>query len=171
MPEIKRVGDLEIAVDMKAQRRNWKFQMFGSAVMALIALAGLLGLFGGAGPLSRAAAGDQGASLSVAEYERFLRFDKPTTLEVRLDDAATAGSEPRVWLNRGYVNGVEFQEIDPLPRRVEVARDRVYYVFDVGSDGPTIVTFELQPDEIGPLEVQVGLDGGPTTTFGQFVYP
>ena len=51
MPEIKRVGDLEIAVDIKAQRRNWKFQMFGSAVMALMALAGLFGLFGGAGPL------------------------------------------------------------------------------------------------------------------------
>jgi hypothetical protein len=66
-PEIKRVGDLEIAVDIKTQRRHWMFQMFDLAVMALIAMAGLLGLVGGAGPSSRAAAGDQDASLSVAE--------------------------------------------------------------------------------------------------------
>src|SRR5918997_3983437 len=124
MPETKRVGDLEIAVDMKAQRRNWTFQRFGSVAMGLVVLLGLVGLFGGAGPLSRATAGNQGASLSVSEYERFLRFNKPTTLEVRLGQAGTAGPEMRVWLNREYVKSVEFQEIDPEP-------DRVIYVFDV----------------------------------------
>jgi hypothetical protein len=35
---MKRVGDLEIAEDMKAQRRNWEFAVVGSAVMVMVAL-------------------------------------------------------------------------------------------------------------------------------------
>lgn len=172
MSEMKRVGDLEVAEDMKAQRRNWLFQGIGQALMVLVALAGLLGLFGGAGPLSRASAGNQEASLSISEYERFLRFGKPTTLQVRLGEAATTGGEARVWLSRQYVENVQFQEIDPLPERVEAGPDRFVYVFEAaGPDRPTAVTFETEPDEIGRLQGRVGLDGGTSLTFSQFVYP
>jgi hypothetical protein len=50
MAEMKRVEDLDVAEDLKAQRRNWAFVVVGSAVMIMVALAGLLGLFGAAGP-------------------------------------------------------------------------------------------------------------------------
>lgn len=172
MSEMKRVGDLEVAEDMKAQRRNWRFQAVGSVFMVLLALAGLLGLLGGTGPLSRATAGNGGGPLSVTEYERFLRFGKPSTLEVRLEEAATGGAETRVWLDRDYVRGVEFQEIDPEPVSVETTPGRVYYELDAGSGGPVTATFELEPDEIGPLQGRMGLDdGGAPVSFGQFVYP
>jgi hypothetical protein len=171
MSEMKRVGDLEVAEDMDAQRRNWRFQRIGSALMALVAVAGLLGLFGGVGPLSRATAGDQEAPLSITEYERFLRLGKPTTLQVRLDASATTGGEARVWLSREYIQSIQLQEIDPLPERVEAAPDRYVYVFDAAADRPTTVTFELEPDEMGPLQGRMGLDGGTSLTFGQFVYP
>lgn len=172
MSEMKRVGDLEVAEDMKAQRRNWTFQRIGTALMVLVALAGLLGLFGGTGTLSRATAGDQEAPLSIEEYERFLRLGKPTTLQIRLDEAAITGGEARVWLSREYLDSVQFQEIDPQPDRVEAAPDRRVYVFDArGLDRPAAITFELEPDEVGPLEGRVGLDGGTSLTFGQFVYP
>jgi hypothetical protein len=49
MAEMKRVGDLQVGEDLKAQRRNWAFATLGSAVMIMVALAGFLGLFGGAG--------------------------------------------------------------------------------------------------------------------------
>jgi hypothetical protein len=171
MTEMKRVGDLEIAEDMDAQRRNWRFQRIGTAVMALVALAGLLGLFGGTGPLSRATAGNQQAPLSIEEYERFARFGKPTTLQVSLDAAASPDGKTHLWLSREYVQSVQIQEIDPLPERVEAAPDRFVYVFDTEADGPTAIAFELEPDEIGPLEGRIGLDGGSFLTFGQFVYP
>jgi hypothetical protein len=97
MAEMKRVGDLEVAEDMKAQRRNWAFAVVGSAVMVMVALAGLFGLFGGAGLLSRATVGSQKDTLYVQEYERFLRFGKPTTLEVSLDTAsAVEGGQIRL---------------------------------------------------------------------------
>lgn len=171
MTEMGRVGDLQVAEDMKAQRRNWIFQRVGTALMVLAALAGLLGLLGGAGPLSRATAGDPEAPLSIEEYERFLRFGKPSTLRVRLDEAATTRGEARVWVSRDYLQSVQFQEIDPLPERVESAPDRLVYVFDVEANRPAGIAFELQPDEIGPLEGRMGLDGGTSLDFGQFVYP
>ena len=171
MTEMKRVGDLEVAEDMDAQRRNWVFQRIGTAVMALVALAGLLGLFGGTGPLSSAAVSDGQAPLSIEEYERFARFGKPTALQVSLDPTATADGETRLWLSRQYVQSVQIQEIDPLPERVKAAPDRFVYVFDTETDGPTAITFELEPDQIGPLEGRIGLDGGTSLTFGHFVYP
>jgi hypothetical protein len=167
MTEMKRVGDPEIAEDMDAQRFNWRFQRIGTVIMALVALAGLLGLFGGAGPLSRATVGDQQAPLSITEYERFLRFGKPTTLQASLDPT---GGESRVWLSREYVESVQIQEIDPLPQTVEAAPDRFVYVFDT-ADRLVTITFELKPDEMGPLQGRMGLHGETSLTFGQFVYP
>jgi len=175
MAEMKRVGDLEVAEDLKAQRRNWAFAAVGSAVMVMVALAGLLGLFGGAGPLSRATVGGQKDTIYVQEYERFLRFGKPTTLHVSLDTtAAVEGGAIRLWINREYLKSIQVQEVDPQPDTVEATPERLVYIFDAkeGSGGrPTEVTFELEPDEMGTLAGRVGLDGGASQTFEQFVYP
>src|SRR5215217_4874876 len=109
---MKRVGDLQVAEDLRAQRRNWAFAAVGSAVM--VALAGLLGLFGGAGPLSRATVGGQKDTIYVQEYERFLRFGKPTTLHVSLDTTeAVEGGAIRLWINREYLKSIQVQEVDP----------------------------------------------------------
>ena len=55
----------------------------------------------------------------------------------------------------------------------EAVPNRLVYVFDVamGPDRPTAVTFDLQPDKLGPLKGRVDLDGGTSLTFSQFVYP
>jgi hypothetical protein len=174
MAEMKRVRDLEVAEDLKAQRRNWAFAVVGSAVMIMVALAGLLGLFGGAGPLSRATLGDQNDTLYIQEYERFLRFGKPTTLHLSLDTAAVEGGEIRLWINREYLKSIQLQEVDPQPDTIEVTPERLIYIFNAkegSEDRRAEVTFELEPDEMGTLAGRVGLDGGASQTFEQFVYP
>src|SRR5215212_2778944 len=175
MAEMKRVGDLEVAEDLRAQRRNWAFAAVGSAVMVMVALVGLLGLFGGAGPLSHATVGGQKDTLYIQEYERFLRFGKPTTLHVSLDTAqAVEGGEIRLWLNREYLRSIQVQEVDPQPDTAEATPERLVYIFNAkegSKDRPTEITFELEPDEMGTLAGRVGLDGGASQTFEQFVYP
>jgi hypothetical protein len=89
--------------------------------------------------------GDPEAPLSVEEYERVLRFGKPTTLQVHVDAPATTSGETRVWLSREYLQSVQLQEIDPLPEKVEATPDR--FVFGA-ADKPTQITFELEPDQI-----------------------
>jgi hypothetical protein len=163
------VGDLEINQDLRFQRRMWALQRIGWAVMALVVLVGLLGLFG-TGPLSSATAGQEEGPLFVEEYERFVRFRIPTTLQVRLDPLGTG--EARLWLDREYLEGVQLQTVTPEPDSVEAGPDGFTYVFKVNDPNrPTSVTFHLQPETIGRLEGRVVLDGGEPVDFEQFVYP
>lgn len=55
MEPIRRVGELEIEEDLDFQRRMWRLQQIGWALLVLVVVAALLGLFG-KGPLSRAVA-------------------------------------------------------------------------------------------------------------------
>jgi hypothetical protein len=51
---LARIDGLQIGIDMAFQRRPWRAQRAGWALVPLVALAGLLGLLG-SGPLSEAA--------------------------------------------------------------------------------------------------------------------
>jgi hypothetical protein len=173
MGQTRRVGDLEVNQDLEFQHHIWAVQRIGWAVMAAAVLAALLGLFGGAGPLSNATAGGQEAPLSLEEYERFSRFGMPTTLRVHLDTAPGQGGEVRLSLSREYLESVQIQHVTPQPKSVEAGPDRITYVFDVTTapDQPTAVTFNLQPDKVGLLRGRVELDNAGSLEFSQFVYP
>src|SRR5918998_947773 len=92
-------------------------------------------------------------------------------LEVAAD---LKGGEIRLWINREYLKSLQVQEVDPQPDTVEVTPERLVYIFNAkegSEDRPTEVTFELEPDEMGTLAGRVGLDGGASQSFEQFVYP
>jgi hypothetical protein len=165
-------GDLEINEDIDFQQRVWRFQTAGRVVMALVLLAALLGLLG-PGLLSNGASADSlQAGLGVKEYERFLRYMKPTTLRISLEPGAVTQREARVWLDRQYVEGVQIQHVTPQPESVEAGPEGLTYVFDVTDpDQPTAFTFDLQPQKMGLLRGRVGLEGEEPVSFTQFVYP
>ncbi len=170
MTEVRRVGDLELAQDLDYQRRLGTAQRAGWVAMLLLALAALLGLLG-SGPLSSATAGDEGGALAIG-YNRFGRYQAPTTLRVRLGPGAGREGEARVWLSESYLQNVQIQQITPQPQRVEVGPDGQTYVFQLaGPNQPAEVTFYLQPDRFGPLSGQVRLAGEQPVRFRQFVYP
>lgn len=170
MPEIQNVGGLEIAQDLEFQRRSWVVQRTGWVLMALTTLAALLGLLG-RGPLSRTTVGAESESLSV-EYNRFGRFQSPTTLRLNLGSDAARKSLVRVWLDRDYLENVQIQQITPEPQRVEAGSERLIYVFQLSElNQRTAVTFYLQLEHIGFLPGQVGLVEGQTLNFNQFIYP
>jgi hypothetical protein len=165
-------GNLQINEDIGFQRRVWRFQTAGRVVMALVVLAALLGLLG-PGLLSNGASADSPqAGLGVKEYERFLRFMKPTTLRIGLEPGAVTEGEARVWLDRQYIEGVQIQHVTPQPQSVEAGSKGLTYVFNIGEpDQPTVFTFDLQPQKMGLLEGRVGLEGEEPVSFTQLVYP
>src|SRR4051794_16621884 len=118
MPEVRRVGDLEIGQDMEFESRMQRVEKVGWAVMGLIVLAALLGLFG-QGVFSGASAGPEGGPLRV-EYDRCLRYQSDQQVRVRLGPGAGSNGKARVWVSASYLEAFQVQRIDPPPEGVEL---------------------------------------------------
>ena len=170
MTSTRRVGSLEIDVDEEFQRREWRAERVGWALMLGVLTAGMLGLLG-EGWLSQTSTDVVGGRLRV-DYERIARHGSPATLRVALAPGAVPTGVAVVWMDRDYLEGVDVQGIEPQPDASWVARDRV--VFAVRLNNPAdsaYVTFALTPDNFWSRRVRVGLDGGPSVSFRQFVLP
>lgn len=167
-----RLDGLQIQEDIAFQRRSWQVQRVAWGLMALMLLAGLLGVFG-SGPLSHATAAVPG--LVRVEYQRFARYDTPDTLTIHLEPGATAGPQVRVGIDRQYLDHSKIDSVLPPPRRVHAAGDRLVYEFDVAEPGrPLMIAFLLEPQQIGRLLGRVTLEreaAMDTVSFTQLVYP
>ena len=75
MPEQKQNDRLQINEDIEFQKKEWNWARLGWVLMLIIALAGLLGLFG-QGPLSKSTARAGGIEV---EYERCAQFLRDST--------------------------------------------------------------------------------------------
>lgn len=164
----ERVGDLEIGQDLEFQRRAWAAQRVAWVVMLLLIIAALLGLFGGAGPLSSMTAGSETDGLQI-EYQRFIRQGKPMSLIVQ----ATAGQDSlRLQIDRNYLDSFQIEQITPNPDQVTARDGQIIYIFASENPGDLIkIKFNLRPEQIGSVSGQIGLDRGETLTVNQFIYP
>ena len=170
MPGLRRIGDLELEEDIGFQRRDWAVRHIAWAVLVLVFLAALLGLFGN-GILSKATLGDDGMPLQV-EYQRFGRHKAPMGLKMRLGPEAVQEGKVRLWLERSYLNTMQVETIVPQPGSVESGANHLIYVFNVSSSNfPVEVTFLMQSESIGRQTGRLGLEGGPSLSFSQFIYP
>ena len=163
-----RVGDLELSQDLAFQRRDWAVQRVSWALMALVLIASLAGVFGRGGPFASGSVHTGDAALHV-EYERFPHVETPTTLTVRFGEAAVKAGEARLWLDRRYLERMTVRQVRPQPARVELGTERLTYVF--AARGASAVSFELMPRRFGPLHAAAGVEGGPDVRFRQLVYP
>jgi hypothetical protein len=171
MTHKKQREGFEIDEDMEFERRSWRWQRVGWAVILLILLSALLGLFG-TGWLDSAVAGQPGSQLWV-EYDRFGRLQAETTrLQIHLGPGTGASGKVRIWLNHEYMESVRVTSLTPQPESVEDGPDRFTYVFNVpDASQPTLVIFRLEPDKMGRVTGVVGLEGGASLSFKQFIYP
>ncbi|HXH81412.1 MAG TPA: hypothetical protein VNN07_00620 [Candidatus Tectomicrobia bacterium] len=169
---VARADGPELDTDEAFQRRSWRVQRVGWAVMVVVVLAALAGLLG-SGPISTATAVVPG-TLRV-EHQRFSRFKTPETLTVHLDSAATGTDRVLVGIDRRYLDDSRIDAITPPPARVHAAGDQLVYEFAVARPGaPIIIAFLLQPERLGLVRGRVVLhapDGARPATFWAFVYP
>lgn len=173
-PDVKRSrresGAFEIGDDLAFQRRVWTAERIGWVVIALVLLAGGLGLLGSAGPLNRVTA-DDGGMLRV-EYARFARHSAPTELQMTLGPSATTQELVRIAVSREYLEAVEVARLLPEPSDVELTAEEFVYVFPVAEQGkPLTITFALEPEEYWRHRGTVRLPGGEAVRITQFIYP
>lgn len=158
----------DIDEDLDFQRRVWRFERVGWAVMGLIGLAGLLGLLG-PGLLSSAQAGDERLRI---EYQRFHRNLAPAALTVHIGEAAVSEGAATLLLDAAFTEEFKIEGIVPRPTQWQFAGDGMRLRFlaaDLGS--PATVHFYLTPQGYGPAVVAVGLAGATPISLRQFIYP
>ena len=154
---------LEIDEDVAFQQKEWKFQRIGLAALFLFVLAALLGLTGMGGPLSHGEAGDSNGPLHV-EYQRFVRRGSSSKMTLHLRGATGA---IRFWVSAHYLEHVQIDSVAPAPDLESVETDRHIYVIRAGSPDVS-VTVNVNYEEAGRLEAEVGLVDGPSVRFTQF---
>jgi hypothetical protein len=167
---VQKHGDLEIAQDLKFERRSWRAERIAWIVGMLILIAALLG-FLGPGPLGKATAASSDKSLSV-EYYRMERYEAPVQLRISASGSLAKEGELRVWLNRQFVEAVEIKRIDPEPEHAEINGERFVYVFKTAAAPSTIkLFFHLEPNKFGKTAAHLGIVEGPELQFSQFYFP
>jgi hypothetical protein len=159
-----RRGGLQVAEDMDFQHREWTAQRFGWAMMALLLVAAIAGLFG-AGPASNSSVERTGLRL---EYERFVRLQKPTSL--RFHFTGDRPTPTTLSISREYLASVQVENITPQPEKVELDAGWLIYSFSTRQH-PGTATFHLQPEKFGMLFGEARLAEGEPISFRQLVYP
>jgi hypothetical protein len=167
MGDVQHGNDLELGQNRADQQGPVIVQQVSWSVMALIAIAALLGLTG-SGWLSEAKVGKSGDPTWI-EYERFGRFQAPEKMRIHVEPQQVADGELRIWISRSYLEGMQIHQVTPEPDRMEAMPDRLVYVFK--GTAPTAITLYMEPEQIGFLPGSVGLEGGQPLYFQQFVYP
>jgi hypothetical protein len=169
MPHPQRIGSLEVEQDLDYQRREWVFERVGWLAMLLLVLAALAGLLG-TGALSSTSIGSADGPLRM-EYDRFVHYRDPNTLRMLIDGSQVVGGKTRVWFDRGYLDGVQIENIMPEPEQVVADGTGDTFVFLTEGNEAVRVVFHFSPDQFGWLEGRVQVGSGPKLDFGQFVYP
>lgn len=170
MPDIPRVGSLEVDQDLAFEHRLWTVERIGWGLMLLAAVAALVGLLG-PGPLTYLTAGPEGGPLWV-DYYRFQRVQSPDEIQVHLGPGDRDNREVRLWIDRQYLDNVELEKVTPQPWRVETGPDRLVFVFHRSEpDKTAAVRFRFLPRQPGSQRARVGLEGAAPVEFSQFVYP
>lgn len=164
------IEDLETAKLLDFQRRSWHVERIAFGVMVLIILLALLGVLGGRGPLSYATAGADGDALRI-DYQRFTHVLEPTTLDVTV--RPVSGSDTvQLMFSAAYLDQVDIESIRPEPDKSYGSENGAVFIFSVPPSASTAqIEFELQPNVFGRIEAQISLEGGPSLSIQQIVYP
>lgn len=149
--------DLDEALELKRISAVAEWALF--AVILVLMVLSLAGAFGG-GWLAdtRVADGD-----AAVRYERFVRFEKGTVLEVRF-----TGDE--VAIPAAYFDDFELRQVVPAPSSERAAGDEFVFTFDTDGDRQTVF-FHLTPQHpLGRTEATLRV-GGASLDVAQFTYP
>lgn len=162
-------NDLQLKDDINHQRHEWAVEYIGWAVMGLVLIAALLGLFGG-GPLSSRTAGQPDSDLWI-DYERFGRFQAPSQIRVHFRPTSPDATSVRIGISRDFYETMEV-EVQPQPSETVLSHDRATLRFPVmQGTAPAAVTLQVKPKSRGERQATFWLDDSQHLGFSMFVYP
>ena len=154
-----------IQEDMAFQRRTWIVQRAGWFLLAAIAIAALLGLFGG-GVLSKRTATGPGMSVAYERFERVTRLAR-----FAFSFTAGTGAERRLHFSRAFQESFEITSIQPAPSHSAAAADGLDLTFAAAPANTSQVVIWASPRSYGNVHISAHVDDNPALQFNIFIYP
>jgi hypothetical protein len=152
--------------DMRFQRATWTVERVFWALLALVPLAALAGLFSH-GPLSHKTVETANSSLSV-DYERFQRVTVQSRFVIRIRSGPT--DEVRLHLSPSFQRSYDIQSMQPEPVRSSAGGDGLDLYFHPGKDDLTAVIWAT-PRDFGRLTLRAETDLSGPVDFAVLIYP
>ncbi len=108
-------------------------------------------------------------SLSLAIERRPTQPHAPEEGEEKSNVAYSSKVRGKLWVASDYLEGVQLDQLTPMPDSVEARGDGFVFTFLARSskEGLT-VSFDFTPEAHGLLSGRVSLDGGERLSFRQF---
>jgi hypothetical protein len=141
----------------------------GITVFTAVLFAAFVGLLG-RGPLSHATASSTDGNLHV-DYCRFVRYEAPERLDIRLAAEFINAGEVQLQLSKEFVEQVEMQSIEPEPTSTASGSEHFTYTVRLDKNRPGSIRVRFTPHHFGRLKFQVGVAAGPTVHAQHFAYP
>jgi hypothetical protein len=151
--------------DMRFQRRSWAAERTGWILLALIAVAGLTGVFG-TGPLSRQ---QVSAGPLTVHYEQFQR--RTRLAPFRFDVTRTPGAEVSLKLDDAFARDFQIASIEPPPIRSATAPDGIALTFAAEPGKAGSIVIWAHSHRYGLTTVTAAVDGSAPASFWIFIYP
>lgn len=133
----------------------------------LVSLIGLLGR----GPLAKKTISVGPGQLELT-YERVLHYNTPSNIEVHLAQNALQNDHVHLRIEGAVTYKAAFQEIIPQPVSADPLPNGIVADIPVSAASANgRIMILQQPSAVGPIESSIGLEGGPSLSFSQFVLP
>jgi len=160
----------DIDQDLAFSRREWRVERVGWVVIALLVLAGLLGLLG-RGPLTEKVAQDA-AGQAWVEYYSIDHAGASSELRLHVERGVVAADQVWLTLNAAYLDRIEIESIAPEPAAQQRAEDGIVFGFYLIEPGqPVDLSLQYHFIEYGRATGEIRIEGGPQLSFSQFVLP
>jgi hypothetical protein len=152
--------------DMRFQTMTWTLERVAWALLALVPLAALTGVFSH-GPLSWQTAQAPNSAFSV-EYERFQRITVQARFVVRMPPAEA--DEVRLRLSPVFQLSYDIQSVQPEPARSSAGADGLDLYF-LPAEGDLAVVIWATPRDFGSFHIQAKTDLSEAGELPVLIYP
>jgi hypothetical protein len=156
-----------IPEDMRFQNVFWAVERVFWALLAVVPLIALTGIFAH-GALSDKTAAAPNSSLSL-EYERFQRQSVVTRFVVRIP----ASRSDEIWLrlSPSFQRTYEIQSMQPEPARSTAGTEGLDLFFHAPKTGELVALIWGTPRQFGMVKLQAEADSGGPIDFPVLIYP
>ncbi|GGC66943.1 hypothetical protein GCM10011504_51160 [Siccirubricoccus deserti] len=156
--------------DLPFQHRSWQVERLSWAMLLVLVAAGLLGIFGGSGPLVAATALTPDEAIRL-RYERVQRLLLRTTLLVELPRARPDG-QLELRLGPEMLEGWEIHGTMPSAVVSRSGSDGVTLVFETAPAGAgTTIRLMVEPRRVGVRRLSVAAGDGPPSRPAVLIWP